>query len=129
MYVMGKIKIDVTVERTDLSNQYRGEIIATNEEGKKITFNFVCKNPLLFKKEIDIKLIDSNNKESALKGSVYSNDLFKDIGEKQKYLILFSLDIIMILIDRMINFTDIEEPISETESFGINEIGMNLIFG
>lgn len=126
---MGKIKIDVTVEKTDLLNQYRGKIIATSEEGKKIIFNFVCKNPLLFKKEINIKLIDSDNKESSLKGSVYSNDLFKDVSEIQKYLILFSFDIIMILIERMINFPDIEESISETESFGINEIGMNLIFG
>jgi hypothetical protein len=76
---MGKIKIGVTVEKTNLSNQFRGEIIATNEEGKNIVFTFICKNPLLFKKEIDIKLIDSNNKESLLKGSVYSNDLFKDV--------------------------------------------------
>jgi len=124
---MGSIKINVTVGKTELENQFSGVLIATNEEGdKKITFNYVCKNPII---ELEIKLIDSDGNETLLKGSRYSKDLFKNVDERQKYLILFSFDIIMILIERMINFPDIEEPISGTQSFGVNEIAMNLIFG
>jgi len=124
---MGKIEIGVTAKRTDIENQFSGEIFANNKEGKQITIKYICKNPQLYKKELDIKLIDGD-KEIYINGSIYRNDLFKKVNEKQKFLILFSLDIILIMIERMVNF-NIEETQSNKKDLAINEVGLKLIFG
>jgi len=124
---MSKIEIGITARRTDVENQFSGEIIANNKEGKEITIKYVCKNPQLYKKELDIKLIDGD-KEIAINGSIYRNDLFKKVSEKQKFLILSSLDIILIMIERMVDF-NIEETQSSKNDLSINEMGLKLIFG
>lgn len=120
------IVIEVTIKKTNVLDQYAGKIIAQSNGYKKLEVGYVWDNPLMYKKEINIKIIDGDQ-EIKIDNSFYMEN--PNFDQKYKYLILWAYNIILTAVEIYSNNKDEGIPSPEPDSFKINETGLSLIFG
>jgi|GEM_PF-6612485 len=120
------IVIKVTVKETNVLDQYVGKIIAKSKGYKKLEVGYIWKNPLMYKEKLDLKLIDGGQ-EIKIDNSLYTEK--PNFDQKYKYLIAWVYNIILTAVEIYSNNKDEGIPNPNPNSFEINKIGLDLIFG
>ena len=120
------IVIKVTVKKTNVVDQYSGKIIAKSKGYKKVEVDYIWENPLMYKEKLNIKIIDGDQ-EIKINKSLYLEK--PNFDQKYKYLILWAYNIILTAVEIYVDDKDAGIPDPQKDSFKINKIGLNLIFG